>query len=65
MNIRKFTILPLQKILRLSDFKRHGKKVHSGREIMKDVVLPQYLQDLLSHTEKEPGNGDNGDGEDE
>ena len=54
-----------KKILRLSDFKRHGKKVHSGREIMKDVVLPQYLQDLLSQTEKEPGNGDNGDGDDE
>ena len=44
--------------LRLSDFKRHGKKAHVGRNVMDDVVLPAYLQEQ----EEEPGNG-NGEGD--
>ena len=51
-----------KKILRLSDFKRHGKKAHVGRNVMDDVVLPAYLQEQEGDGDGEPGNG-NGDGD--
>ena len=51
------TLTALNRSRGYTDLKRHAKKHHKGRDLMKDVVLPDI-------PDPDNGNGDNSNGDD-